>query len=368
MAAQRNHTVDILRLAAAFAVICLHNFSGSGVWAGEQIVALCRFAVPLFFLFSGYFSAGFDRKRKLRQILRIFLLTILSNLAYFALDLSRVQGGSFMVELHLRELLAPQIWRDFLLFNESPFSSHLWFLGALLYCLLLDFLFDCLFGRFIENSLQCTLSVYRKIAAVAAAAVLGTGLIIYDRETIYNAINGIDFGIEFGENLRVSTLLFFRNFFFFGLPFFTFGKLIRNSDFPAKPRSVPGYVIGIIALNAFILIENWFWGVFEVYCGSIILTFLLMHLALSHPLSNGGKFVRLLGWLGQNTTLTIYIVHIYFLDLFRNWYWANLPWQYEPGVFHLIPIGVFMASLAVGVAVGLVKTGLAARRRKRKAG
>ena len=52
----RNHTIDILRLTAAFAVICLHNFSGSGVWAGETIVTLSRFAVPLFFLFSGYFQ------------------------------------------------------------------------------------------------------------------------------------------------------------------------------------------------------------------------------------------------------------------------------------------------------------------------
>lgn len=360
----RNHTIDILRLAAAFAVICLHNFSGSGVWAGEQIVALCRFAVPLFFLFSGYFSAGFDRKRKLRQILRIFVLTVLSNLAYLALDLSRVQGGSFMVKLHLQELLTPQSWQNFLLFNESPFSSHLWFLGALLYCLLLDLLFDCLFGRFAKNMLQWPLSFCRKIAAVAAGVLLGTGLIIYD----INAINGVDFGIEFGENLRVSTLLFFRNFFFFGLPFFTFGKLIRKSAFPVKPLSVPGYVIGIIALNALILIENWCWGTLEVYCGSILLTFLLMHLALSHPLSNGGKWVRLLGWLGQNTTLTIYIVHIYFLDLFRNWYWANLPWQYEPGIFHLIPVGVFLASLLVGVAVGLVKTGFAAWRRKGRLG
>ena len=94
----RNRTIDILRLTAAFAVICLHNFSGSGVWAGETIVTLSRFAVPLFFLFSGYFSAGFSRKRKLWQVLRIFTLTLLSNLAYLALVLSRVPGGAFMVQ------------------------------------------------------------------------------------------------------------------------------------------------------------------------------------------------------------------------------------------------------------------------------
>ncbi len=54
---KRNLTIDILRLAAAFAVVCLHNFSGSGVAGAEETVALARFAVPLFFLFSGYFCA-----------------------------------------------------------------------------------------------------------------------------------------------------------------------------------------------------------------------------------------------------------------------------------------------------------------------
>ena len=128
------------------------------------------------------------------------------------------------------------------------------------------------------------------------------------------------------------------------------------------------YALGIPGLCALALVEQYYWGVLELYCGSILLAFLLMHLALCHPLSQGGTLVGLLGWLGQNTSLTIYIVHIYFLDLFRDQYWANFSWQYEPGIYHLIPIGVFLASLLVGVAVGLAKSSLTALKRRRANG
>ena len=361
----RNRTIDILRLTAAFAVICLHNFSGSGVWAGEVIVTLSRFAVPLFFLFSGYFSAGFSRKRKLWQVLRIFTLTLLSNLAYLALVLSRVPGGAFMVQLRLQELLSPLNWQKFLLLNESPFSSHLWFLGALLYCLTLDLLCGCLFGRFIKKIPEGCRPNYRKAAAAAAGALLAVGLILYDICVIGGKTTGLTTSFFAGP---IDTLLLFRNFFFFGLPFFLFGKLIRHSNFAQKPLPNLAYALGIPGLCALALVEQYYWGVLELYCGSILLAFLLMHLALCHPLAQGGTLVGLLGWLGQNTSLTIYIVHIYFLDLFRDQYWANFSWQYEPGIYHLIPIGVFLASLLVGVAVGLAKSGLTALKRRRANG
>lgn len=339
--AQRNHTIDLFRLMAAFFVVCLHHFTGSGVFGGEEIVAVSRFAVPLFFLFSGYFSAGFDRRRKLRQILRMFLLMIFSNLAYLALDLME-QPNAYMVSYRFREIFTPKSnWRNFLLFNQSPISEHLWFLGALLYCLLLDLLVGLLWELLCKKPFRA-----RPLLAGIAGALLAGGLVLYHVLT---------------NNPRINYPLYaYRSCLLFGLPFFLFGKLMNGSKLIQKPLPAPVYAVLLFAGCGLTLMEYKLLGVWELYLDSILLAFTLMHLALCHPLANGGGIVRALGWLGQYTTLTIYIVHIYVLRQVQGLYWAHLPWQFEPGLFHLIPLGVFLISLAVGVLVGLLKTGLAA--------
>jgi len=331
MTKQRNHTIDILRLIAAFFIICLHNFSSSGVWLSEEIVALSRFAVPLFFLFSGYFSVNFSRKRKLRQMVRILAWAVLANVGYLAIDLSR-QKNEYLFKLRLQQIFYPGAWKNFLLYNDSPISGHLWFLGALAYILLLDLLFSSLFEK-----------LHRGIRWCVVGVLLFGGLALYHVLTLAPDVD--------------YPLCAYRNFLLFGLPFFLSGKLIRGSSFAAKPLPAPLYPVLILALSGLTLLEFHLAGVWELYLSSILMTYLLMHLALCHPLSNARGPAALLSWLGRNTTLAIYIVHIYVLDQLRGLYWSHLPWQYEFGVFHLIPIGVFLASLLIGVAVALFKTG-----------
>ncbi len=342
MVTKRNNTVDILRLAAAFAVVCLHNFSGSGVWAAEEIVALSRFAVPLFFLFSGYFSAGFDRRRKFRQFIRILLLAVFANLGYLAVELSR-QRVPFLMKLRFKELFTPQAWKDLLLFNQSPVSEHLWFLGALAYCLLIDLLLAGCFRRLRHG---------RAVQWGIAAFLLLGGLVVYHILTPC-----------LGDRYP---LYVYRNFLFIGLPFFITGKLFRGSAFAKKALPAPLYPVLLLAFAGLTLAEYALFGGWELYLGSIVTACLLMRLALCHPLENAGKFAAALAWLGKNAALTIYIVHMYILDLLRGIYWDNLPWQYEPGLYHLIPIAAFFVSLLAGALVGLCKTVPAVLSAKRK--
>lgn len=343
MAAKRNNMVDILRLAAAFLIVCLHNFSGSGVWASEEIVALSRFAVPLFFLFSGYFSAGFDRRRKFRQFVRILLLAALANLGYLAIELSR-QRVAFLIKLRLKELFTPQAWKDLLLFNQSPVSEHLWFLGALAYCLLIDLLLSGCFQRLRHRrAIQWSIAVF----------------LLFGGLTVYHILTP-----RLGGGYPLYA---YRNFLFIGRPFFMMGKLFRDSGFLKKALPTLLYPVLLLVFAGMTLAEYALLGVWELYLGSIMTTCLLMHLAVCHPLENAGKFGAALAWMGKNTTLTIYIVHIYILDLIRGVYWANLPWQYELGLFHLIPIAAFFASLLVGVLVHLLQAAFTTLLAKRKA-
>lgn len=338
MTTKRNQTIDMLRLMAAFSIICLHNFSGSGVSGSEETVALTRFAVPLFFMFSGYFAAAFDQKRRLRQLVRIFSWAALSNLMYLARELLRQKNG-YLIRMRLSQLFTPESWKNLLLFNESPLSAHLWFLGALAYILLLDLLLGRLFDKLPRWARW----------SFTGALMLG-GLALYQLLTR-------DPDVDF-------RLYHYRNFLLFGLPFFLSGKLIRTGSF--DKLKISGFLYPALLFSAarFTIFEYRALGAWELYIGSILTAFLLMHLALRHPLYEAPKPVRVLSWLGRETTLSVYILHIFFLDWLRGIYWENMQWQYEFGVFHLIPMGVFALSLAAGAALALVRSWIKKLRRR----
>lgn len=319
----RNHSVDILRLVGAFAVICLHNFSASGVWAAEEIVAVTRFAVPLFFLFSGYFAAHFTVKRKLWQILKIFLLGVAGNLLYLARELLPIKNRYFWIG-RFREIFTPAARKTFLLWNESPLSGHLWFLSALLYVLLLDLIFSFLLSKWKHRrpALWCV-----------------TGLLLFGGLVLYR--------VRAADPSAGFPLYCYRNYLFFGLPFFLAGKLLRDSDRWHKPLPLPAYLLGIPVLCLTALLEYHFTGAWELYLSSIGMTLLLSHLAVNHPLQSCPAPAALAAWLGQHTSLLIYLLHIFFLDWVRGAYYAHFPWQYGFGLYHFIPLAVFLLTTAV---------------------
>lgn len=335
----RNHRIDILRLLAAFAVVCLHSFSGSGVAWAEETVALSRFAVPLFFLFSGYFAANFTMRRRWKQAGKLFLLAVFSNLGYMAVALSRLPTA-YARKMLLRQWFPPQRLWDLLLFNESPISGHLWFLGALLYCVLLDILFCALFKR--ERPM---------LAGIASAALLLGGLGIYHWLTLAPSVE--------------YQLFHYRNFLLLGLPFFTLGKLLRRCGPLRRPLPGLAYPLLILLSLGAAWAEFRLLGVWELYLGSVLAALTLCHWAVCHPLARPKGPARVLAWLGRYASLPVYILHIYFLDLFRNAYYAAHPWQYEFGPYHMLALLTFLASLAASLPIGALGCWLAGQRARR---
>lgn len=134
---KRWETLDILKCICAFGVISIHRgFPGD---AGMYLKIFFRFAVPVFFMITGFFYSDTIRKGKQKkQILKILRIGILANLFYFVWDLFVVYYyGTGNIQGKLQKLLTPEKIRDLLITNESPFRSHLWYLGAILYVLIL---------------------------------------------------------------------------------------------------------------------------------------------------------------------------------------------------------------------------------------
>ena len=73
--------IDILKCLAAIAVIEIHK--PLEIQGGDEFLILCRFAVPVFFMITGFFyPETVAKKRELKQFGKIFTITIGANLLY----------------------------------------------------------------------------------------------------------------------------------------------------------------------------------------------------------------------------------------------------------------------------------------------
>ena len=144
------HSIDVMRIVMAFFVIAIHfPFDGK---AGEVFFTYGKTAVPFFLVVCGYFLYRDDAKemmkRLLKQTKRIFIFFIASN-AFYALFYAiylKVTEGSFA---GMKDTVSSEALIKFLLYNFSPYSehlwylgSHLWYLGSLLYALLIMLLLN----------------------------------------------------------------------------------------------------------------------------------------------------------------------------------------------------------------------------------
>ena len=135
----RNRTLDMVKAICAYAVVLLHvHFPGS---AGIIANVLARFAVPVFFMVSGYFCfRGDDTEfirtgKKIRHVLKLMLVAF-PVCCLWEMIQNHIDGAS--QKEWLEALVSGEHIRQFLLYNNSSqVKWHLWFLPALLYCYLL---------------------------------------------------------------------------------------------------------------------------------------------------------------------------------------------------------------------------------------
>ena len=219
----RADNIDILKAICAFLIVCIHApFPGV---IGEYFKALTRIAVPVFFMITGYFYFDVeDKNDEIRQIKKIFKLVLEANVLYLLWDsfyavLSRNMSffaDTFTIENFLK----------FIVFNESPMKWHLWYLGAILYVLIIVYVFD-------------KLKIGKCLSFATPLLLIG--------DLILGKYSVLLFGREF-------PYIFVRNFLFVGIPYFCIGRLIRNG-FGQKVKK-KALVIFLIVFSATSLLER----------------------------------------------------------------------------------------------------------------
>ena len=187
--------IDILKCLAAIAVIEIHK--PLEIQGGDEFLILCRFAVPVFFMITGFFyPETVAKKRELKQFGKIFTITIGANLFYLLWEILLAVEKRENIKEALLARFEERVPEDFILWNFSPLSPHLWYLQALLYVLVIAFIVEHL--------------GLRKLAYLAIPVLLAGSLIKGSYSLLF--VGKEDCHIYYA-----------RNFLYCGLPFFWLG-------------------------------------------------------------------------------------------------------------------------------------------------
>ena len=116
---QRNYSLDLLKFIASFFIVCIH-FKVFGE-VGDFIVVLSRFAVPVFFMISGYYSFNDDTvklKQKIINILKFYFCAVVLYACFNVITMV-FNGQLAEAKWYISTYLRIQYTSKNLLFNES---------------------------------------------------------------------------------------------------------------------------------------------------------------------------------------------------------------------------------------------------------
>lgn len=201
----RTESVDVLKAINAFLIVCIHApFSGE---ISAYFIVFARVAVPIFFMITGYFySDTVVRHKEKHQIMKIFCLFVEANILFFIWNivLNILKRDSLVT--YIQSISTGKSILKFLVLNESPLAGHLWYLGAILYVLVIALIVD-------KFNCRKVLYYLTPLLLVADLVFGKYSLLILHREFPYILV---------------------RNFLCVGIPYFFIGNLVREKQCAEK--------------------------------------------------------------------------------------------------------------------------------------
>lgn len=283
---KQNYYLNFWKGIACFGVVFFHiRFP---IYTLDGILqSMFRFAIPLFFMISGYFCYGEDRgfveKKLPAKMKRIFWINLGGCFLYFVIQLAiAVFGDShgsmedLLERLHM--MFNKEAMVNWLVFNEDPFIHIMWFTSALLYCYILFWIINHFnLYRLFYGLIPVLLGIH---------LVLGNVLVL--------------FGIEI-------TKCYYRNFLLFGLPFFMLGNWLHKHQSGVVEKLSVEKCRQILFVGLILGVVEWLLiGRHEIYLGSILVVMSAFTLSMHQPEKKEDSFITKIG---GEYSLFVYIVH-----------------------------------------------------------
>ena len=299
---KKNYFMNYLKGLACFGVVFFHVKLPHYILDGV-IQAMFRFAVPLFFLVSGYFCDSSDREKlgkklpeKCKHILKI---SVIGCVYYFIFNmLIAVFGDSHgsMADVidRLHQCFNGKVLFEWVVFNQDPFINIMWFTFALLYCYLLLWLINYF-------------DWYQKVFWLIPV-LLGVHMVMGNVLTLFG---------------MAANKMYYRNFLFFGLPFLMLGVWIhRNQEKICASLTMRVCQICMIT-GTLLSVAEWFvFGRQEMFFGSILFVIGAFVYALHKPEAKQKSFFTTIG---DKYSLFVYIVYCSFISALDRFAYKLLP-------------------------------------------
>ena len=319
---EKNQSVELCRLAAAIAVVFLHTPVPEPL--GGWINCLARFAVPFFFMVSGYYSLNRDSDWVKQRLIRVLKLNLYASVLYCLWKYRKIQG-SVLAFLH-EQVFRKGILMDWLLRHINPMAGHLWFLAALV---------PCYFGLWLYVR-------FRKGKDNRPLYLMGFFLMwVYFALAFLLPVSGVTIPYETC-----------RNGWFLGLPLFLMGMFLHEHEktIVEKFHLTTRKLVLLTLAGLLLSLMQWrSYGTSEIFLGTIPEMIGLMLLLTAHPVLPGKHLKRITPRLGRISTV-IYVIHMLLLEAYER---NLLPWTegfLGPWEVWLRPVFIAAASLAVAVA------------------
>lgn len=277
MSQQKNKTLELLKLFASYMVVFIHVIFPGKI--GTSMETLARFAVPFFFLISGFYSYQIPPQKITKRIKKILTLIILAVVSYtlFNILLLLSNDGLNDVSAYFSQYLNFFVLVKLVVFNAPICSEYLWYLYAILY--------------------------------VYAIFYFATKFHVNDKVVFVISISILFLHILLGEVLSVFGILvpglMVRNFAAMGIPFFALGLLVKK--YQDKFLAVPNYVIFLSIIIGILesLLSRYFFGKNELYIGSLFILFAFVCVFMKYSTIECPKFLMAL----EGCSTYIYIFH-----------------------------------------------------------
>ena len=237
------------------------------------------------------FSLGVVNKeqhKELAQIRKIFKLFLLSNLLFFFFSLLQVLVKRESIALFFTSSFSARSLVKFFVLNESPFGGHLWYLGAILYVLLIVF--------FVEKKRD------RKILYPLIPVLLLLDLILGKYSLML-----------LGKSIPYIVV---RNFLFVGLPYFLLGDLLYRFKitFSVKKLYIFSLFFACTTVAERLLLEHFNLNASrDHYISTTFLAVSLFLIAVQYERKKTSRLQDALCFIGAKLSSGIYILHPMFL-------------------------------------------------------
>lgn len=264
-------------------------------------------------MISGYF---YKKDNVKRQIKKIAILFIEANILYCVWDLVYGLFSGNSPVLNVQSLL------KFAVLNESPFSGHLWYLGAILYTLITVYLLD-------KIGHQKLMYWITPVLLIGDLLLGKYSLFIFGREFPYILV---------------------RNWLFVGIPFFSIGMLMKDERFRIGKWGIPVFALTTV-LERYLLVSNDLNATRDQYISTVFLAIAVFSFALEYK----GKVNNKLSQIGRDYSTWIYIIHPIFITIF-TWLMSKIGTQQVWG--YIGPIVIFAVSLMFVASVSQIKNKL----------